>query len=116
MTAISSADLPEDLAVVPLSLPTMTDALRKDRYGMAYDGVSGIDVNVTYATTEFFAGAVPVRLQERFNPETAFVFVIIESTHATDLPGAPPAVSLHTRSGTLFPELLEERVTWRITA
>ena len=108
---ISATDLPEDLVVVPLSLSVMTDALKKERDGIAYDGVSGIEANVTYATPEYFGQAFPARLQERYSPETGFVFVITESTHATDLPGELPTLILHTPGENLAPELLEERVT-----
>jgi cytochrome c-type biogenesis protein len=78
---------------------------------MAYGGVSDIEVNVTYATPEYFSRAFPPRLLDRYAPETAFVFVITESTHTNDLPDGLPAMTLNTSLGTQTPELLEERVT-----
>ncbi len=107
----STAAPPENLGAEPASLSAMTAALRQERSGLAYDGVTGIEVNVTYATPEYFTKAFPPRLMDRYAPETAFVFVVTESTHSEDLPGVLPALTLHTTQGTYLPELTEERVT-----
>lgn len=107
----TAVEPPENLAAAPASLSAMSDALRRERDGMAYGGVSGIEVNVTYAPPEYFTKAFPPRLLERYAPETAFVFVITESTHANDLPDGLPALTLNTSQGTQVPELVEERVT-----
>lgn len=104
-------DLAATTAAAEISLTDMSNALQRDIKGVSSAGVSDIEVTATFATVDYARIALPASLAERFRPGQSAVFIVSETTHLTELPGDPVAVTLLAGGDELTPALVEPRVT-----
>lgn len=102
----------EPLDAVPgIQLSDMTKALRKGRQGVSYGGVEGIELDVTYATPDYFEAALPPEAATRYAPHEFAVFIVSETTHTADLPDVRPTILLEYNERTYEPDLVERKVS-----
>ncbi len=97
----------------PAQLPVSEDSQRLTRIGqeIEYGGKSGIRVEATYATPDYFSAALPSEAASRYLPDRFTTFVVSERLHTSDLPSEPLAVSMRLDGSKYGPDLEEQIVT-----
>jgi cytochrome c-type biogenesis protein len=92
-------------------LPSLNATLRRVQTGVSYAGASNVEVAVTFATPEYFGAALPPEAANRFDPHQHAVFLVSETSHTADLPGATPPLELVYQGVTYQPDLVEQTVS-----
>ena len=101
----------ETTAGALLPMRSLTEALRRERTGVAYAGVTEAEITATYATTEFFDASFPDGAVETYMPQGQPVFVVSESTHTESLSAEPLNVVLSVDGKTYRSDFSEVKVT-----
>ncbi|MBI4215889.1 MAG: cytochrome c biogenesis protein CcdA [Chloroflexi bacterium] len=92
------------------TLPTAEGLTRTVR-GLAYGDKSGLTLQATYATSQYFAAALPAESALRYLPGDFTVLAVSETAHTSNLPADPVTVSLRLDGQTYQPDMVEQIVT-----
>ncbi|MBI2304303.1 MAG: sulfite exporter TauE/SafE family protein [Chloroflexi bacterium] len=93
-----------------LQVSGLTRLLTRTRDGVQYQGHSGVRIEATYATPDYFAAAFPPEAASRYLPDRYTIFLLTERLHASDLPGSLPELTLSVE-GRDYKPAREEEVT-----
>ncbi|MBI4202199.1 MAG: sulfite exporter TauE/SafE family protein, partial [Chloroflexi bacterium] len=89
----------------------LTRALTRTEPAARYGGLVDLQVDATYATSEYFAAALPQDAAPRFLPEKYVVLLFTESSHAAPLAKEFPELILSLDGRRYLPDMTEEVTT-----
>ena len=94
-----------------LEVSGLTQRLTRTQDGVQYEGRKGIRLEATYATSDYFAAALPKDAAARYLPDRFTAFLLTEQLHTAELPDSPPDVVMSLDGQTYKPDLVEEVTT-----